>query len=220
MGIGRRKFIALSTAALLGISVNPLQAVITNDDLYLNKKLGIMFYKPNSWGFVKVKDFGKLREAQHLQQNNGRTQEEIWNDLSDPICIATKFPQDLPENHDVFSPTITLSINHESVLDNEGTESFEELIMLSEIGISSILKDFKVVHRHDPYYISNVKFYENDAEYLFEHKDISDPLKVEVKVLLAKHNDYYYAFNCHQSTSQNQIAQQEFDEFKKTIKLI
>jgi threonyl-tRNA synthetase len=47
-----------------------------------------------------------------------------------------------------------------------------------------------------------------------------EPLKVELKVLKAEHNGFYYDFNCHQSKAQNQLASIEFEEFKKSIKLI
>jgi len=34
------------------------------------------------------------------------------------------------------------------------------------------------------------------------------------------HNNFYYDFNCHQSKEQNQIANEEFENFKQSIKLI
>ena len=91
---------------------------------------------------------------------------------------------------------------------------------MSEYGTSIILKDLRVIKRYDPYLISNCKFYEFDAEYLFEHIEIDKPLKVELKVLKAEHNGYYYDFNCHQSKAQNQYADKEFENFKRTIQLI
>ena len=66
MGIGRRNFLRLIGLALTGLTIDPLQAVITNDDLYINKKLGILFYKPTNWGFLNTKDFGKLKDDQIL----------------------------------------------------------------------------------------------------------------------------------------------------------
>ena len=139
--------------------------------------------------------------------------------MGDPICIATKYYEDKPEYKGVFSPTITLNITPKEELEDLGHETFEELMEMSAFGTSMILKDFKVIKRYEPYFISNCKFYEYDAEYLFEHIEI-DPLKVELKVLKAEHNGFYYDFNCHQSKTQNQLADIEFEEFKKTIKLI
>lgn len=54
MGIGRRQFIKLSSLALAGLTVDPLNAVATHNNVYVNKKLGILFHKPNNWGFIAV----------------------------------------------------------------------------------------------------------------------------------------------------------------------
>ncbi len=91
---------------------------------------------------------------------------------------------------------------------------------MSEYGTCQLLKDFTVLKRHEPYYISGSKFYEYDAEYLFEHREINNPLKVELKVLKAEHNGFYYDFNCHQSSAQHQTAYRELKDFKNSIKLI
>lgn len=206
--------------ALVGLTIDPLRAVAVNDSVYVNKKLGILFHKPQDWGFVAVKDFGKIRNDQIIGEGLEDTAEEIWEELGDPICIATKFYQDRPEYKGIFSPTITLNITPKEELEDLGFETFEQLMEMSAYGTSMILKDFQVTKEHDPYLISNSKFYEYDAEYLFEHTEISEPLKVELKVLKTEHNGFYYDFNCHQSKTQKQFADKEFEEFKKTIKLI
>jgi len=220
MGIGGKQFIKLSSLALAGLTVNPLNAVAINDNVYVNKKLGILFKKPKNWGFIAVKDFGKIKSEQIIGEGLEDSQEEIWEELGDPICIATKYYEDKSEYKGVFSPTITLNITPKEELEDFGHETFEELMEISEFGTAMILKDFKVVKKYEPYFISNCKFYEYDAEYLFKHIEINEPLKVELKVLKAEHNGFYYDFNCHQSTAQNQIANIEFEEFKKSIKLI
>lgn len=220
MGIGRRQFMKLSSLALAGLSIDPLNAVAINDNVYINKKLGILFHKPENWGFVSVKDFGKIKSEQIIGEGLEISQEEIWEELGDPICIATKYYEDKPEFKGVFSPTITLNITPKEEFVDLGYETFEELIEMSEFGTSMILKDFKVIEKYEPYFISNCKFYEYDAEYLFEHCELNEPLKVELKVLKAEHNGFYYDFNCHQSKAQNQLARIEFAKFKKSIKLI
>lgn len=220
MGIGRREFIKLTSIALAGLAVSPLQAVVTNNNVYINKKLGILFHKPSNWGFVSVKDFGMLKEQQILADDFDFIKQAVYNDLGDPIVIATKYFKNNDKNLGVFSPTITLNINPKSELEHLGYENFEELINWSEDGISRILKGFNVLKRYDPTIISGSKFYEFDAEYLFEHVDITEPLKVELKTLRTEHNGFYYDFNCHQSSAQNQTADREFEHFIESIKLI
>ena len=220
MGIGRREFLKLTGLALAGLSIDPLKAVAVNDNAYVNKKLGILFYKPQDWGFIAVKEFGKLKSEQFIGKGLDEPIDQIWKELGDPVCVVTKYYQDKPEYKGVFSPTITLNITPKGQLEELGYETFEELIGMSHYGTSRILKDFRVTKSYDLYKISNCKFYEFDAEYMFEHVELDGPLKVELKVLKAEHNEYYYDFNCHQSKAQNQIAGKEFEEFKQTIKLI
>ena len=220
MGIGRREFLRLSGLALAGLTIDPLMAVAINDNIYVNKKLGILFHKPKDWGFVSIKDFGKLKSEQIIGEGLDETTDEIWQELGDPICIVTKYYQDKPEFKGVFSPTITLNITPKEELEYLGYASFEELMQMSEFGTGRLLKDFKVVKRYEPILISDCKFYEYDAEYLFEHVEIHEPLKVELKVLKAEHNGFYYDFNCHQSKTQQQYGDKEFEAFKTTIKLV
>ena len=220
MGIGRAAFLKFLGIALGGLIIDPLNAVALNGNAYINKKIGLIFYKPNDWDFVAVKDFGKLKKAQIIGEDIDLNADEIWNDLGDPICVITKYCQDLPSNKGIFSPTITVQITAKEEIQDEEEVSFKELIGMSLLGVSTILKDFKVLKEHEPYSLSGVTFYEFDSEYLFEHIDISKPLKVELKTLKAEHNGFYYDFNCHQSNAQNQLAGKEFEEFKKSIKLL
>lgn len=220
MGIGRREFLRLAGIALAGLAIDPLNAIAVNDNLYINKKLGIMFEKPDGWGFVSITDFGKMKRDQIIGVGLEESAEEIWDELGDPICVATKYFEDKPEYKGVFSPTITLNVTPKSALADGGPLSFEEVMELTELGMGLLLKDFKIVKRYPPIQISNCTFYEHDAEYLFEHADIDQALKVELKVLKAEHNGFYYYFNCHQSKAQNQTAEREFETFKSSIKLI
>ncbi len=220
MGIGRREFLRLTSLALAGLAIDPLKAVVTNENAYVNKKLGVLFHKPSDWGFVAVKDFGKLKNDQIIGEGLGMSADEIWEELGDPICIATKYFQDDPKWKGVFSPTITLHITPKEELAEIGAHTMEEVLELSEIGTSAILKGFRRLKRYEPYLISDVTFHEFDAEYFFEHVDIQGPLKVELKVFKAEHNGFYYDFNCHQSKAQNQIAHREFENFKQSIRLI
>ena len=220
MGIGRREFLRMTGLALAGLIADPLNAVAVNDNAYVNKKLGILFHKPPGWGFIAVKDFGKLRDAQIIGEGLDMSKEEIWEELGDPICIATKYWQDKQEYKGILSPTITLHITPREELEDLGCKSFEELMELSKLGTSKILKEYKVIKRYAPYFLSNCRFFEYDAEYLFEHINLREPLKVELKVLKAEHNGLYYDFNCHHSKAQNQCADQEFEHFKTTIVLI
>ncbi|MCX8531470.1 hypothetical protein [Chryseobacterium luquanense] len=206
--------------SFLGVAIDPLKAVLTNNNIYVNKKLGIYFVKPENWGFIAVKDFGTLKNKQLIGSGLEEDSDEIWKELGDPICMITKFYENAPEYYGIFSPTITLNVTPKSELEYLGCVTFEEIIEMSAIGTSSLLKDFKIIREYIPYTINNIKFHEFDAEYLFEHIEIDKPLLVELKILKTEHNGYYYDFNFHQSKTQNQTAEVEFQKFISSIQLI
>jgi len=137
MGIGRRKFLRLASAALIGVSVNPLRAVVTNKDAYVNKKMGIIFQKPSDWGFLHVTDFGQIKDQQILGNGWNDSKEEIWEEIDEPICIVTKYHEGLSEHEKLFSPTITVNVSHKSEYEELGLGSFEELMELSAESIKS-----------------------------------------------------------------------------------
>ncbi len=159
MGVGRREFLRLTGLALAGLAIDPLKAVAVNNDAYVNKKLGILFHKPTDWGFYAVKDFGKLKDKQIIGEGLDMKKDEIWKELGEPICIATKYYEEKPEHVGVFSPTITLNVTPKEELADLGHETFEELIGLSHFGVSKILKGFEVKKQYSPYYISDCKVY-------------------------------------------------------------
>lgn len=220
MGIGRREFLRLCGVAVAGISVNPLQATVTAKDVYLNKKLGILFRKPSEWGFLSVKDFGKLKDEQILGNGWNEYKDELWDDLGSPICVATKYPQDGFEYRGVFSPTLTLQITPKEELEDLALQDFEEVIRQSAIGTAQFLSKFRVLTQAEPIQISGSIFYEIHAEYLFEHKELEIPVMAELKALKTEHGGFYYDFNWHQCSIQNQTADEEFEEFKRSIRLI
>lgn len=218
MGLGRREFIRLAGLALAGLVVDPLKAVAVNKNYYVNKKFGIILEKPDNWEFLAVKDFGKLFDEQILS-NDYFVKEEILEDLGEPAFLITKYWQDTPETKGKFSPTISAYINHKSELGYE-PKSFEEVIELSGYGTGMILKDFERKELVGPISISGCKAYISKATYLFEHIDLKNPVKTNLKVVMIEHNDHYYYLNMHDSEQVNENAQKEFEECIKTIKLI
>src|SRR5690606_31511664 len=142
-------FLRLAGLALAGLVVDPRKAVAVNNNYYVNKKFGIMLEKPESWGFVAVKDYGRLLDEQILSDGFGVSKDDVRDILGEPAFIITKYWQDMPDYKGKFSPTISAFINHKSELDFE-YDSFEELIDLSGIGTSAILRDFEEIGVEGP----------------------------------------------------------------------
>ena len=220
MGLGRREFVRLMSVAMAGIVVDPLAVVSVNDNFYINRKLGLMFEKPQDWGFIHIQDFGELKEKQILSNIEPEEKDEFWEVIGGPACMFTKYHEETPENKGLFSPTVQFFVNHKSEFDDMQYDSFEEFIELSKGSVSEILKNFKIVEKKRPYERDGCKFYEYFATYDFEHVELNGTLEVNLNVLIAEHNNYYYFINLHDSQAQKQIATNEFRDFKQSLKLI
>lgn len=220
MGIGRKDFIVQMSVALTGLAISPLSAVAINDDFYVNKRLGMLFRKPHHWGYVGVADFEKLKEKQIINNEFDNSEIDLWQTLGEPACLITKYYEDRPENFGVFSPTIQVFVNHKSEFSDMEYSSFKEFIKISRTGVSMMLKDFKIQEEKEPYLKNGNYFFEYSATYLFEHSEIKGPLEVNLNVIIVEHNNFYYYFNFHDSPAQGQTATNEFDEFKKSLRLI
>ena len=221
MGIGRRSFIKLMTAALAGASVDPLQAVVIHEDWYVNKKLGVIFRKPANWHFIAVKDFGRLKEEQILAEDYDDWKNDIYESLGDPVCVITKYGIDDPKYKGVFSPTIVVNITpKQEVLGIWGNETFEDVIEISKETTAQILQDFRVEKSYGQINLCNCISYEFDAKYTFNHLEMDEPVEVELKVIKVDHGQFFYDFSMHQSLAANQPAESEFLAFKESIEMV
>ena len=205
---------------MAGATVAPNVAVAVNDDYYINKKLGVIFSKPNNWGYVALADYGKLKDQQILSNIHEDDLEDFWETIGGPTCMITKYHQDLSEHKGIFSPTIQFFVNHKSEVDDIQYDSFEEFIQKSRIGTSLFLKDFEVLHDKKPYEVDGCLFYEYDGQYTFEHQELTSPIQVRLNVVIVEHNNFYYYINMHDCPEQNQTAEEEFHFFKRSLKMI
>ncbi len=145
MGLVTSHFLKLAGLALAGLSIDPLQAVVTHNNLYLNRQLGLMFDKPEGWGFIKVKEFDKLKNEQILGNGFEEIKDQVWEEIGSPVIVVTKYFEDKPELKGVFSPTITMNITPKEELEEYNITSFEETIVPSAYGASMLLNDFEVI---------------------------------------------------------------------------
>lgn len=220
MGIGRTNFLRLARLALAEVHAGTLKAVGINKNAYVNRKLGILFQKPEGWQYVYVHDFGELKKRQKLSNRTKLSDDEIWEEMGDHICVITKYAPDKPEFHGIFSPTITVSATPEPEMFDRGIYGIQHLNELSADGTAKILKKFKRLKTYPVYTVSEVEFHEFDAEYLFEHVELERPLLVQLKTIRALSNGIYYDFNFHQSNQAQQTAEKEFADFKVSIRLL
>ncbi len=220
MGLGRRKFVKLMTTALAGVSYTPFQSVITNEDLYVNRQLGIMFHKPSDWGYLSLNQFNEVKTNVILSGEFEEYKEQVFELLGDPISIVSKYLDEDDDNDGKLNPTITLNITpaEEILMDSEGS-TFEEAIAESRQVTSHFLKEFEIIKDFGQTNLSNCNSYEYDAKYMFEHKELTVPLQVHLKVIKIEHRGLYYDINMHQSLETEDVTK-EFDLFRDSIVMV
>ncbi|MDG1333958.1 MAG: hypothetical protein P8P74_16595 [Crocinitomicaceae bacterium] len=82
------------------------------------------------------------------------------------------------------------------------------------------MKNFQVIEEKAPYEVEGCQFYEYFATYTFEHVELSEPVAVNLNVVIVEHNNYFYYINLHDCPAQNQTAVAEFDQFKRSLRMI
>lgn len=138
MGIGRREFLKLFGAVITTVASNPLQAVIVNDDLYVNRALGLAYRKPNGWHFLSLEAFADIKEKQQLQDSE--TTEKLKRG-DDPIAIISQYHE---SSGITFSPSITIYVENFELHDGE---SLQELVSTLSDTYAKALVDYKFVKR-------------------------------------------------------------------------
>ena len=74
-GIGRRDFLRVFGGSIATAASTPLSAVVVEDDVYINRKLGLAFSKPTDWSYASLRVFRELRNEYELA-------------TSDPVLVA------------------------------------------------------------------------------------------------------------------------------------
>lgn len=221
MGLGRRAFIQSMSAALAGITFDPLQAVITSQDWYVNRKFGLMCRKPADWTFVHVTDFGRLKEGQILTDEYEEMRKEGHQVLADPLVLMTRYDPDDPQFKGRFSPTITVHAAHRSqVTGMWGIDTFEDSIRWGGREARNMLKEFQTTQTFEQIGLCGCNSYEHRATYLFEHEEAQQPVTVELRIIHIEHGDLFYDINMHQSSQSNELAGDLFDAFVASIRLL
>lgn len=224
MGIGRKKFLEFMSAALVGLTINPLKIIAINSDNYVNKKFGIILTKPKNWDFVSIKDFGKLKKDQLLSDEFEPNKEDVWEELGDPVLVIAKYGLDKPKFKDNFSPAITVFINHKSEVielyeDGNVNGDFEEIVGMIAFGSKKLFKDYTTIKAISPYELSECNGFESEWTFTFESIEHKRSWECKTWSIIIEKGEYIYSFNMIDSEQAVEIEKQNFQEFVKSIRI-
>ncbi len=224
MGLGRRRFLQYISAALVGLSIDPLKAVAVNSDNYVNRKFGILLTKPKNWDFVSIRDFGRLKKNQLLSDEFEPNKDEVWQELGEPVLVIAKYGLDRPEYQDKFSPAITVFINHKNDIielyeDDYIKGDFEKIVGMIAYGSEKIFKDYKTVRNISPYNLSECNGFDSEWTWTFNSQEHNKSWLCKTWSIIIEKGDYIYSFNMIDSEQAGEIEERIFKEFVRTIKI-
>lgn len=217
---GRRNFLKVTSAALAGLAIEPLQAVIANKDLYVNRALGLAFYKPKGWYFLNILDFGELTDKLSLAEEWRGNESLIWNNTGEPICLISKLDQNDLSNKGKYSPSIAVWAHPKSDYNEYDFKSLEQYSDTMIINRSEFVEDSNILDKQEPYELNGIPIMEYDWEYSMQHKELLHPLRLQVKMLYAEHDSFYYCFDFIDCKEEDKISEYVLRSFKKQMTLI
>ena len=205
---------------MAGIAVDPLRAVTTNEDFYINLALGLAFYKPKGWYFLSVKEVGELKQKITLDGESKDLEQYVWESTEEPICVIAKLDQSDELNRGKFSPGIVVWVEPKPIYDLKVLHDLPLFAYRMLKHRMNYVKDPELIGRKKPYNINGIPIVEYDWKYTLIHKELSSPLRVEAKMLFAEHGNYIYVFDFTDSLQAEENAETEFERFKSKITLM
>lgn len=207
MGVSRREFLKMAAAAAASAAVNPLQAVIIDDNLYINQRLGLAFRKPEGWHYVSIKTFRALRDEYSLASHSEVLNEEM-RDWTLPIVSITKYPLDNRPG-----PSIVVYVERNEL---EADESLLSVMPLIQEYQSGLFVDYEREGNYRAGRISGCESVEYFSRFVYERR--SQPgVPVRNRCLCSVRDPVMYTMQMMDIPDRNMTAQREFDGFVSSV---
>lgn len=200
MGIGRREFLRIFGSTLAGVCVAPsLAVVIRDDDLYINRKLGLAFRKPAGWHFASVQQMGECLRGEMLDLEDRALIEKIKADTELPLVAISQEPVEASSNR--FTPGITMYLDRYSAESSDGKPRATpaEVICRDIEGLASVLRRFQITAAPKRIMLSECEAHEYTSTYLFEHVGLSAPEPIRMRSILIVQEPAWYTLRLYDS---------------------
>lgn len=196
MGIGRRDFLTMFGATLATLSAIPSPAAAVEDDLYINRALGIAFRKPRGWHFAQLAEMGSIAAGQQLATDDPEIT-KYWTDAKYlPLVTMSRLP--LASSAEQFVSAISVFLDHFAV----GETNPLALAGDDSRAMPSILRDVKVLRPASALSVSLCPAASYDIEFLFEHEKLATPARVRMHTLVIQQEERFYSFRMYDAPQQ------------------
>lgn len=213
MGVSRRSFLKMAGMATAGLALNPLIPVVANNEIYLNKKLGIAFRIPKEWYFYDVQKMDEMCDSQILKPDAPNIEEYFEELRNQPLVSIGMHPPDVGVNKK-FSPSIVLRLETK----DENIE-FEKILDDSNSYIESVTRDFRAIENKPVSEICGYRALHGKYGYLFEAKGMTST-PIIGRSCIIEVASYYYSFNMYNYDPENLGIDKMYDQLESSIMIL
>ena len=228
MGIGRRDFLKLFGTTLLAMVSQPISnAIYTDEDLYINRKFGISFQKPQGWYFNNIQDMGEIAKGQVLDLIDEELARKTISNIDLPFVSLSKEP--ISPNDSTFCPGINvyLEVKSKNAPVRQESDALKKLvenipepfrsIKKDILANSTILRKFRIQRETTSLYISNCPASQYISSFIFEHSQLVKPVKVRMNTLIIIQGDFWYTFRMYDSPYTKPEDEFDYTQFMNSI---
>lgn len=183
--------------------ISPTEAIAVNDDLYLNRALGIAVRKPSEWVFETLRKFQEIKSSQVLSDDIDPDLESEIRNSEDPLVI---FGHDCGDD-DRFAPSGALYAEHIELFEHE---TFDDLISNGENIYREVLPDFRITSAKPGISISGFESVRLESIFTYKTDKTSPTLVRNVSVFTRRH-PFIYTLRLFDSPSNSMNAMKQFD---------
>ncbi|MEM7353902.1 MAG: hypothetical protein AAF657_24085 [Acidobacteriota bacterium] len=206
VGIGRRHFLKLFGATIAAAATDPLQATVVDEDLYINRALGVAFAKPRDWHYVSLQQFAKLKSEQILKDENLRDE---LKGLQDPLAVMSMID---PKESQEVGPSIAVYVEP---FEYEEGETLSLSLPDVERLYQKYLKRYRSIGEALEKSVSGCESVEFFAEFLYERPVTQ--VMARNRCLISVREPQLFTFNMFDYPELQRDAQPEYDAFAQSI---
>ncbi|MBU1190512.1 MAG: hypothetical protein KKA36_02835 [Gammaproteobacteria bacterium] len=197
----------MAAMAAAATAANPLQAVLVDDDLYINQRLGLSFRKPSGWHYESIMNFKKLRDEYSVAAHSEVLNDEM-QDWSLPIATITKYPL-----KDRLGPSIVVYVEPNAL---ESEETLLSVMPLLQEYLAGLFLNYERVGNYRGGVVSGCETVEYYSKFIYE-RAMRKSIPVRNKSLCSVRDPVMYTMHMMDIPELNIDAQEEFNVFVNSI---
>ena len=214
MGVSRRSFLTLFSLAASGLVLDPLIPVVANNNIYVNKKLGVAFRSPEEWNFYDVKKMEKMYDDQIFKPDSPFINEFIEELKGQPLVSLGMYPLEEADEEQFFSPSIVLRLEPRE----EGGE-LENILTESDNYLSNIVKSYESKGNGPIIDVCGYRAIQGNYSYIFEAERMK-PTPIAGRSCIIEVGEHYYSFNMYNYDPVDSDIERLFDRFVSSIMIL